>query len=694
MLSVWHGLEKQLTDRRFPWTAAAVIGCAAAAAYANALGAGLLYDSIAIIANDPRITELSGAHLRDILLGGYWYDRGLNLYRPLTTLSYAVHYSLLGNGVSATGYIAVNILIHAANSVLVAVLGGKLGLGRAAALVVGVVFAVHPLNTEAVTNVVGRADLLAAFGVLGGLLLHRRLMGRSDRAMATKLGVAAASMLAIGSKESGIVLIGVLVLHDLLWGRGDRTADATSGRRWIRRVTRSYLWCLAPVGLWFVMRAIAVGDASSGVATGDNPLLLTDAVSARLTAVGVLWRYVGLLVWPAGLSADYSFNAIAVAGQDTTAWQVALLWTGAVALLAVGLLAVVIRRRATPVAFGLGLFAIAISPVSNLLILIGTIMAERLMYLPGVGLLLAAGWACERVVMRAGGRGVTPRVAVAVALLVAVGLTLRTIDRNRDWSSGTRLFAAAVEVNPSSARAHKMLARQLFIETKLDPVDTHEQMVRVLHHADTAWQIAQAGPPDVGHAPVLSDLSEYAYAMADLSDAGEQAAWLAQAAEHCRAAIAAEQPTIKVGWPVRLRLARCLDRLNRMEEALAAYADALRWAPGPQVLEPYATALWRTDQRRASVIAALRLVTLQPEHAGMWRIVQRYYAETCPDETTAVKIEGRWVLNTRHPVVGADLQEAAGQQYRAVRQLDAGAGENYRRAVRAMFRLDPADGQP
>ena len=133
--------------------------------YWNSFTAGLLFDSDSIIKMDPRLRGLNWINLQNILTRNYWWpnDEG-TLYRPLTTLTYLFNYSILENGENVAGYHAVNFLLHWANAWLVVLITRRLtGRIDLAALTAGL-FAVHPVNTEAVTNVVGRADLLATLG--------------------------------------------------------------------------------------------------------------------------------------------------------------------------------------------------------------------------------------------------------------------------------------------------------------------------------------------------------------------------------------------------------------------------------------------------------------------------------------------------------------------------------------------------
>src|SRR6202008_4012259 len=113
--------------------------------------------------------------IRSILTGPYWYvNATAGLYRPVTTFSYLVNYTVLWGGTRPGGYHWVNFALHAINTTLVYSLGILIFEQSSLALALAALWGLHPVLTESVTNIVGRADLLAAFGVLTGLLCYAR----------------------------------------------------------------------------------------------------------------------------------------------------------------------------------------------------------------------------------------------------------------------------------------------------------------------------------------------------------------------------------------------------------------------------------------------------------------------------------------------------------------------------------------
>ena len=144
-------------------------------AYCNSFQAGLVFDSQRLILADSRIQANTPENVHLIRTGDYYNGTGSSaLYRPLTTLTYLWNYAILGDGPNAAGYHAVNFALHALNIALVYLLGLAVLAETWPAFAMAALWALHPILTESVTNVAGRADLLAAFGVLAGLLCYIR----------------------------------------------------------------------------------------------------------------------------------------------------------------------------------------------------------------------------------------------------------------------------------------------------------------------------------------------------------------------------------------------------------------------------------------------------------------------------------------------------------------------------------------
>jgi len=407
---------------------AVAVALAAALPYLNSLGADFTFDDAGVIRDNAAVQVLPAVDLLH-----YVYRPG-ELYRPLTMLTYAANAAI---SPAPFGFHLVNVALHVLISLCVFFLARRLLRTFAGAACAALLFAAHPIHTEAVTNVVGRAELLAALGVLIALLACARAIGSSGHRRHAWLIVSllafAAGMLA---KESAFTALPLFaVVHVWL----DRKAAP--------RERAGLLWPYAVVAVaYLALRLAVVGALVLPEPPGalDNPLAHVDAAARIRTAIIVLWEYAALLAVPMHLVADYSYNAVPVAlswGDPRFLATAALLACSAVLVVSAG-------RRAPVVPLAAAFACIPLVLTANLLFPIGTIKAERLLYLPSVGWVLACGWLAAEALRRR-----SPRWALALALLVAV-FGARTWLRNADWQDDATLFRVTLADAPCSAKAH------------------------------------------------------------------------------------------------------------------------------------------------------------------------------------------------------------------------------------------------
>lgn len=428
-----------MKDRRV-WYA--LVAVAALAAYFDALRCGFVLDDFEYIV-DNRALAL------DLKL--FWrahFSAGTPFYRPLSTLSFALDKTLFGTW--APAYHAHNLLWHIVASLSALALARRLAVDDLlAAVSAALLFAVHPLHTEAVTGVVGRMEVMAAAFVLAGTVVYLR--GHRVAAMLLCL-------CALWSKESGVVMPAVCLLLD---GRA----------RGFRPALRRAAWFVLPLGVYAALRAHAMAGALLPVQAGY--FQVATPAQAFWTPVGVLGRYLKLSVWPHPLSADYAYQQIPFADGPLDPVVAATLVT----IVALAVVAVRARKQLPALGLGLAWFGLALLPVSNLFLRIGVLLAERLTYLATFGICLAAG-----ALLGALAKRVQPRIAAAITGAVALAFTGLTLARNVDWDNPLVLWRDTVEKSPRSGLAHANLGaschvvgdddcarKELAIAAQLDP---------------------------------------------------------------------------------------------------------------------------------------------------------------------------------------------------------------------------------
>jgi tetratricopeptide (TPR) repeat protein len=550
------------------------------AAYSNSFQTGLVFDSAMVITRDARIQAVTPQNLRLILTEEYWHGSTTSgLYRPLTTFSYLLNYAVFGNGTHPAGYHWVNLGLHAVNVSLVYLLG--LLVFEAApvpAFALAALWGVHPLLTESVTNVVGRADLLAAFGVLAGLLCYVKSASATTRRhkVLWVAAMLAAQAVGIFSKENAAVLPGIMLLYDLTW----RKRTAWRGR------AMAYAALLPPLAAFFWLRAAFPMHILARF--GDNPLMSAGFWTARLTAIKVIGEYLWLFVWPARLSADYSYNAVPLFGWQLTDWEDAKALIALALCVGAALLAVRWYRTRKPLFFFLAFFFVALAPTSNLVILIGSIMAERFVYLPSIGL---AGCVVAAL-YEFGPRVLRQRLPAMRTTWIALGFlclafAARTYARNFDWLDDLSLWTSGVDVCPDSSKTHNNLGGALAkLPGRLpDAIVEYQESLRIEpDYSDAHFNLANALSRMPGRLPdaiaeyqtALRIDPNYAAAHNDLGFA------LANSGGRWSEAIAEYQAALRLDPDLAEahdNLGLALANSGHLPEAIAEYQAALRIDP-------------------------------------------------------------------------------------------------------------------
>lgn len=438
-----------------------LLACAALLPYGNALRADFTYDDGGLILENPSVAPEGPWTVS--LTASYWPEKNqAGLYRPLTAFAYRWQLGIWGR--NPLPFHALNLALHAGVCFLLFALLRRLAPTRPGfALAASLLFAVHPVHAEAVTSIVGRAELLAALFGIAGYRLWLKAAAHSARNAIVLAGASGACFfLAAASKESAAVWPAMLALHRLLGLPGldedrSRGGQAPSRAGGLGRLLTRDLWAWGGVAVYFLLRRIALGSflGLGDVSFVDNPLFHASLSTRLLTAAKALWIGIARTLAPFTLQPDYSFDSIPLASSWLSPAALGLL-----AWIALVLLALRVRRTRPLLGWSVFVYAATILPVSNLVIPIGTIFAERLLYLPSLGLLALVALLPSQLAREFPTvRGVTTvrRLAPAfLAVLLLLGAA-RTWARNRDWANDATLFEKAARTQPKSAKVQNNL---------------------------------------------------------------------------------------------------------------------------------------------------------------------------------------------------------------------------------------------
>ena len=459
-----HGVSRSLPVL----LAAAVLVIFTLLAFSNSFSAGFTLDNKGLLLEDPRIRQVTSENIGLILHHTYWWPRGESgLYRPFTTFSYLFNYAILGNADRPAGYHAVNLLLHIGNVLLVYVLARRLIREFWPSFFIAATWAVHQVLTESVTNMIGRSDLLAGFAILSGLLMYLKSTETSGwRRIAWLAGLMAATAVGVFSKESAIAIAGVITLYEVTWWRERKQGWA---------LLAGCLAMLPPIVFMLYQRSTVVSTSPPAeFPFTDNPLASAGFWVGRLTAIKLIARYLWITIWPANLSTDYSYAQIPLIHGSVGDWAVLV---AVFAFIAFSLSLYWWNRTAF---FLVWFAAITFLPASNLLFPIGTIMAERFLYLSTIGLvaclvMLVYAVAEKRNMMR---------VAPVILGLIGIAFAVRTWIRNEDWQDQQAMLEATLRTSSDSFKVH-MLTSSFYSQDGADynlerAVEESEKSVAIL----------------------------------------------------------------------------------------------------------------------------------------------------------------------------------------------------------------------
>jgi protein O-mannosyl-transferase len=448
---------------------------AALLAYAGTLTYGFVWDDPILIRQRYERYTLSGL---PELLGSEFFaftTQPTHYYRPVITLTFFL--DLLAWGLRPAGFHLTNVLAHALVSTCVFWLARRATGPNPAALLAGVLFAVHPTHSESVAFVSGRTDVFAALFMLTTMLAYARW--RDSRRFRWSFLSLASFALALLSKEVAVMLPVLLPMHDWLLRRELRTRESI-----LRSVLR-YAPYLAVLGAILLLRYIALGHLAetTGAPWADGPARL-------LTSLKLAAWYARIVLVPFPDNLHYLIPTDGV--PPGPMW-----WLSAAWLLVLLALTALTLMRWPAAGFAALWFWVTLAPsmIVNVLPVARPIMAERYLYVPSVGVCILLGLVLARACR---GACLTRATRLANAPCVVVGALLvlscaTTIWRNEAWKDDLRLNLRMVETSPEAPLPHYNLG--LAHLRRGDVVLSHVHLKRAqdLQRPESPWILATLG---------------------------------------------------------------------------------------------------------------------------------------------------------------------------------------------------------
>jgi len=379
----------------------------------------------------------------------YWQRGYAAYFRPLVYISLMLNY--LVSALHPWSYHLFNILAHCAATLLVFTLAKRItcrfnqSVSPLLPWLAAVLFAVHPIHIEAVTNVAGRADIMTTCWILLGMLCAIKGYEGNRRVAWLVCPCALAAGL---TKETGFLLMPLVAVWDWSFNR----------YRACRRYSRGPVWIAGLVGTGFAVvmyfSALSTADTSHTTSYLDNFIGYQPLFIRLQTGIYLVGYSIRLLIYPYPLSADYSYAQIAPIRTFMTLYTA--LASGTILCLCAWAWKRPTNASRKVCEFGLLWFLAAYLPSSNLFFPIGTIFGERLLYLASVGFCILIGWLLARYVREDPARTHAVIILVCIIIFSCCGWILL---RNRDWKNNESLYRAMVRTAPRSAKAHYSLSR-------------------------------------------------------------------------------------------------------------------------------------------------------------------------------------------------------------------------------------------
>ncbi|XP_040847101.1 protein O-mannosyl-transferase TMTC4 [Ochotona curzoniae] len=603
-----------------PGWAKLVVGLVALVCFARSYDGDFVFDDSEAIVNNKDLR--AETPLADLWLHDFWGSRlssnsSHKSYRPLAVLTFRFNYYLSG-GSYPMGFHVVNIILHGGVSVLMVdvfsvLFGGlqftskgrRVHLAPRASLLAALLFAVHPVHTECVAGVVGRADLLCALFFLLSFLSYCRAFKENSKEgtrsstfwVLLSILLGAVAMLC---KEQGITVLGLNAVFDILVIgkvnvlelvhkvlRKRKSLESASVLRNGALLFRMALLTCGGAAVLYVRWKI-MGTGPPTFTEVDNPASFADSLLVR--AINYNYYYslnAWLLLCPWWLCFDWSMGCIPLI-KSFGDWRVialAALWLCLIGLIRQALCSEDSHRRRT-LTLGLGFLVIPFLPASNLFFRVGFVVAERVLYLPSMGycVLLTCGLgALSRHTRK-------KKLVGAIVLGILALYTLKCVIRSSEWRNEEQLFRSALSVCPLNAKVHYNIGKNL--------ADKGNQTAAIRYYREAV----RLNP-------------KYVHAMNNLGNILKERNELQEAEELLSLAVQI-QPDFAAAW---MNLGIVQNSLKRFEAAERSYRTAIRHRRKYPDCYYNLGRLYADLNRHVDALNAWRNATvLKPEHSLAW----------------------------------------------------------------------------
>ncbi|XP_049821473.1 protein O-mannosyl-transferase TMTC1-like [Aethina tumida] len=462
------------------WPLYSLVSTVAVACYLNGLNGDFVHDDIPAVTFNKDVLAINP--ISHVFANDFWGTPMADVashksYRPLTVLTFRANYVMFG--LQPTWFHTTNVVLHAAACILFTrVCLCVAGLRPPFATLAGLLFAAHPIHTEAVTGIVGRADVLACVFFLVSLLAyHGHPDGKCHIWISAALG--GLSMLA---KETGVTVFLLNLAYDfyLHWPSIKRTMVEVKWNAETLQFANRAAKILTTFGILLAVRLALLQGSLPKFSQQDNPTAFHPSLYVRVLTFGYLAAFNWwLLLCPATLSHDWQMGSVPLVTSISDSRNlVTCFFFGLTFLLAVKSLSDFENQRHVPIVLGLMLLVLPFLPATNLLVTVGFVVAERVLYIPSLGFILLVVYGVQTMWHTCTNHRQT---IIFFIMLTLTASSLRTALRNKDWRSRESLLRAGLMTLPHNAKMHYNYANFLRDSARPELAKAH------YHNALNLW---------------------------------------------------------------------------------------------------------------------------------------------------------------------------------------------------------------
>ena len=419
--------------------------------YGRSIGFDFVLDDDLFIKNNPLVQKGILGIGQTFFHGSLEYFRGSNLqvYRPMLLIAFCIEKAMFGN--IPGGFHFINVLLYVFTAIVFFNLIRKLlpNYNLFYIFIITMLFVIHPIHSEVVANIKSQDELLSTLFCLLALSLALNVFDNEEKKSTTLILALVCYLIALFSKESAVAFVIIFPLTFFLLKGSD-----------FKKTFFKSLPFFGAALLFVFIRHEILKNLFQGYETTviENVLYGAHGMGEQIaTRLSILLKFLSSVILPISLSWDYSYNQIPIIGFNSL-----VPWVSILLYVFIGVIILMMWKKRPEVAFGFSFFLLLITPTANIFFLNGTTFADRFLFLPSVGFIIAIVAIIlfmTKTDLKNISKPLQKRINI-ISLAVFLIFSGLTISRCGEWKNNLTLFESAVINTPNSSRVNAGLATE------------------------------------------------------------------------------------------------------------------------------------------------------------------------------------------------------------------------------------------